>query len=58
MPEKHVCVYCDDIIDLAMDDWVVTNKKDVNNPGRIRPKEEWLYAHAECQRKEAAKYKT
>lgn len=53
MPELPICIYCDRVISLGNDEYVVTNKMD--DDGEVRSRAEWLYAHASCHEKETSK---
>lgn len=47
MPEIPLCVLCRKPIDKVKDEYVVTNKD------QVKYDDKWLFAHVECQRKEA-----
>ena len=47
MPELPICIHCRKPIDKDNDDYVVTNKD------QAQYSEDWLYAHAACQRDKA-----
>ena len=44
MPEVPICVVCRKPIDKQNEDYVVVNKD------KVRYDNEWLFAHADCQR--------
>lgn len=49
MPEVPMCIHCEQPIDEQTEQYVVTNKS------QEWKKENWHYAHVECQKQKAKK---
>jgi hypothetical protein len=52
MPEVYICVHCEGLVRLDVDEYVVINRLDYD--GNVRPGREWVFAHARCYEEQRA----